>query len=580
MITSRALYTHTPVEGERGVCAAGHRLAAQAGVRVMQEGGNAIDALCAAAFTAFVVEPASCGIGGYGHISLWLAERRRFVSIDAYCRAPLAARDDMFEPAPGSPTYYGHPFTEGDRAATGSLAPAVPGAVAGFCEAQAHYGRLTLEQVLAPAIEAADAGVPFTYSDRLGVMDRVPGAELGEATRSVLMPGGRFPRGGGESQPDRFDTRALARTLRLIARKGPSGFYRGRVAARHRTPRARRRGGFSAGMISPPTGPAPCTSRHCAYRGHEYVSCYDQVAYEALNVLERFDLARYGPDSYQYRHLVAEALALAFTDSMTPLRRSGFRRESGARAVEPRLRRRTREAHPDATRPAAAGGVRRSLALRIRGIPMPSACQAPEPPSPVPARARVASADRHGNLASCCISISSSFGSLVYVPEVGCFLNNAMQNFDPRPGTAQLDRPGQDADLRRPRAGRDPPGAGRLCGERFRGIPDRDRGAAHVHEPRGSPNAIAGGGGPPARALPGRRDRHRPSSTGVGAAAPARRGPRSRRAAGGAGGVAPTLGSARSPGTRAASASRAERDRAGKRPSRRTERAERDSANQ
>ena len=101
MITSRALYTHTPVEGERGVCAAGHALAARAGVRVMQEGGNAVDALCAAAFTAFVVEPASCGIGGYGHISLWLGERRRFVSIDAYCRAPLAARDGMFEPAPG-----------------------------------------------------------------------------------------------------------------------------------------------------------------------------------------------------------------------------------------------------------------------------------------------------------------------------------------------------------------------------------------------------------------------------------------------------------------------------------------------
>ena len=441
MITSRALYTHAPVEGERGVCSAGHRLAAEAGVRVMREGGNAVDALCAAAFTAFVVEPASCGIGGYGHISLWLAESRRFVSIDAYCRAPLAARDDMFEAAPGSATYYGHPFTMGDRAATGPLAPAVPGAVAGFCEAQAKYGRLALERVLAPAIEAADAGVDFKFSDRLGVLDRVPEAEPSAETLSVLMPGGRFPRGGGGEPPDRMDTRPLARTLRLIARKGPGGFYRGRVAAaieRH----VRGAGGLLGRDDLAAYRPRIPLEPPLRYRGHDYVSCYDQVAYEALNVLERFDIAGYGPDSFQYRHLAAEALALAFTDSMahygdpdfvaSPVRGLSSPEFAAMRSRSIRLRRALPRpvtpgdpwpfdsSHPDTERVTGAGAF-----VAQSGT------------------SQVASADRHGNMASCCISIGSAFGSLVYVPEVGCFLNNAMQNFDPRPGFPNSIAPGK-----------------------------------------------------------------------------------------------------------------------------------------
>ena len=206
--------------------------------------------------------------------------------------------------------------TAGDRAATGSLAPAVPGAIAGFCEAQAHYGRLTLEQVLVPAIEAAESGVAFTYSDRLGILDRVPDADLGEETLAVLMPGGRFPRGGAEAQSDRFDTRALARTLRLISRKGPGGFYRGRVAA---AIEGRLRG--AGGVLG--------RDDLAAYRTRTLDEPPAALSEPRVRVLLRPGrlrgpehsgalryLAGYGQDSFQYRHLVAEALALAFTDSM------------------------------------------------------------------------------------------------------------------------------------------------------------------------------------------------------------------------------------------------------------------------
>ena len=98
---SEPVHTRTPLEAERGVCAGGHPAVADAGVRLMQEGGNAIDALVGAAFTAFVVEPAMCGLGGYARISVYAPDRGGFLSFDAYARAPLAATPGMFGPARG-----------------------------------------------------------------------------------------------------------------------------------------------------------------------------------------------------------------------------------------------------------------------------------------------------------------------------------------------------------------------------------------------------------------------------------------------------------------------------------------------
>src|SRR5579871_5628768 len=97
MIQSQMVATRTEVVAEHGVVAGGHMQEAEAGVRMLQQGGNAIDALVAAAFTGFVVEPASCGLGGYGHMAIFLAGSQEFVTIDHYVRAPRRARPDMFE---------------------------------------------------------------------------------------------------------------------------------------------------------------------------------------------------------------------------------------------------------------------------------------------------------------------------------------------------------------------------------------------------------------------------------------------------------------------------------------------------
>jgi gamma-glutamyltranspeptidase/glutathione hydrolase len=443
MIRGLPVYTHTPVEAENGVVAGGHPLSAEAGVRIMQEGGNAVDALVAAAFASFVVEPAACGIGGYGHISIWLQNEQRHVTIDAYCRAPLKSRPDMFEvEGSGAPTYYGHPFTKGNRAMDGVLAPAAPGAIKGFGEAHARYGRLPFAQVLQPAIEAAEAGVAFAFADKLTIAARAPGIGLPPDSEAALMPGGRPPRKDFMTSTEpKLDTSALARTLRHVAAHGPESFYRG--------PLAESFGRYmrSIGAILDDADLAayktrPLLETPSTYRGIAYTSCFDQVVYEALNILERYDLAAAGPDSVLYRHWVAEALSLAFTDSMRHYGDPDF--------VPSPINGLTSKAFAE---------VRARLVRDDRALPRPVEAGDPWPfngndplarplTDPVPLARRdgtsqAATIDRDGNMASTCMSLGSGFGSMVFVPEFGFFLNNAMQNYDPRPGLPNSLAPGK-----------------------------------------------------------------------------------------------------------------------------------------
>lgn len=429
------MHTQSDVLSERGVVSAGHPDEADAGVRVLCEGGNAMDAVVAAAFVGFVVEPASCGPGGYGHLAAFLPAQGGFVTVDHGPRVPSGARPDMFEVEDGATQlYYGWPATVGRRNEWGHTAVAVPGAVAGLCAAHERWGRLPLAQLLEPALEAAERGLDVSWSlvlflnERLAEIRRLPGAA------QLFLRDGELPRppGWGGAR-DRINLSELAATLRLIAREGAAGFHDGAIAEAIEREVCRNGGLLTAADLRA-YEPRILTEQPGRYRGYEYVTAFDQLGYETLNILERFDLGALGPDSLGYRHLMAEALAAAFTDNgawfgdpdvvESPVRGLSSREFGAYRAAGISLER----ALP---RPVAAADPR-----RFDGGAAPGRL-------PYRGTTQMTAADAEGNVVSLITSLTHAFGSLVVVPGTGILLNNSMVNFDPRPGRPNSIAPGK-----------------------------------------------------------------------------------------------------------------------------------------
>jgi gamma-glutamyltranspeptidase/glutathione hydrolase len=435
MIRGGLVHSQSEVLSERGVVAAGHPAEAEAGVRVLSEGGNAIDAVVAAAFTGFVVEPASCGPGGYGHLAAFLPGSGGFVTVDHGPRVPAAARPDMFEiEGSGAPLYYGWPATVGRRNEWGHSAVAVPGAVAGLCAAHERFGRLPLAQVLEPAIEAAARGLDVSWSLVLFLNERLAEIRRLPAAAELLLRDGDLPRPPGwGGVRDRIDLSDLAGTLRRIAREGAAGFHDGPVAeAIEREVCAN--GGLVTAADLRAYEPRILLEQPARYRAHEYVTAFDQVGYETLNILDRFDLSAFGPDSLEFRHVVAEAMAAAFADN------SAYFGDPDQVASPVR----------GLSSPAFA-------AFRASGISLEAALPRPVAPAdpwpyddgPAPRRlpyrgtSQMAAADAEGNVVSVITSLTHAFGSLVLVPGTGVLMNNSMVNFDPRPGHPNSIAPGK-----------------------------------------------------------------------------------------------------------------------------------------
>jgi gamma-glutamyltranspeptidase / glutathione hydrolase len=433
------------VSSVRGVVSCGHLREAEAGVRMLEAGGNAIDAVVAAAFTGFVVEPASCGLGGFGHLAVYLAETRQLISVDHYVEAPAAARPDMFAADPRQPTtYYGWPAVPGRRNEWGGIAVAVPGAVAGLCAAHESWGSLPLAEVLEPAIEAAEADVPVGWDLVLAIVARLEQIEALPDAAALLLRHGRPPQlredGGATAPPELLDTSQLARTLHEIAGRGAAGFYEGWVASaiEHAVATA---GGILTVDDLVAYRPRVKVEAGAWYRGVRYSTAADPVGYETLNILSSFDLATYGPESSEYRHLTAEAMGHAFADNMHYYSDPDFGPNPVSGLLSPEF------------------AAKRATGIRLdRAAPRPIAAADPwpfaagsgdragdMPPSAagLAGTSHMVAADGAGNLAALITALTSPFGSLVLVPEGGFFLNNSMRNFDPRPERANSIAPGK-----------------------------------------------------------------------------------------------------------------------------------------
>ena len=426
MIRSRVEPRREEVVAENGVAATGHELAAAAGIEIMRQGGNAIDAGVAAAFVSQLAEPGMCGLGGNGIILVHEAGSSKTTLFDDSTVAPAAATADMFEVLPGSGGFYGWDNVRDDANLFGHTSVAIPGTVAGLCAAHERYGALSLKDVMAPAIDLAQAGfavdsyTTVTIAQHMDNFGRFP--RLG----SMMLIDGHPPTPGTFwSEGDRLRWPELADSYRAIAEGGHDGFYKGRIA------RATEADMEANGGILTYDDLATYESdvrdldptAFSEYRGVRYAPGGSNLLAQVLNILERFDLAGMGSDSAAYRHVMLETMRRAYVNYSAFPREPGLATKEYAEVVAGLidLDRTSPEYSPLEPWPYQEGAAYPGPAA---GSPMASGGHT----------TTLATADRNGNIMNILTSLGNVFGSYVVVPGTGIILNDHMCNFDPVPG--------------------------------------------------------------------------------------------------------------------------------------------------
>lgn len=293
--------TRSTIVARHGMAATSHPLATLAAIRVLQDGGNAVDAAVAANAVLGVVEPMSCGLGGDLFAIVWDARTARLHGLNASGRAPHAATRALFREKglTAVPTH-------------GPLSWSVPGCVDGWDQLHRRFGSRPLAEVLAPAITLADEGYAVTEIIAADWKAAAPELRKVPSSAACFLPGGRAPAVG-----EVFRNPDLARTLRLIARDGRDAYYRGPPADAI-VEYARQVGGLFASrdfQEHTSTWVDPVSTN---YRGFDVWELPPNgqgiAALEMLNLLEPHDLKAMGPGSARALHLMIEAKKLAYED--------------------------------------------------------------------------------------------------------------------------------------------------------------------------------------------------------------------------------------------------------------------------
>ncbi len=388
-----------------GMIASATALASSAGVEILRRGGNAVDAAVATGFALAVSYPVAGNIGGGGFMVIHFADGRA-AALDFRETAPAGATRDMYLDSLGQPT---------DKSRVGHLAVGVPGSVAGLTAALAKYGRLPLAAVMAPAIRLAERGFPVDSA--LWRSLEGDSAKLATyAAGSPFMPGGRpLAVGTVVTQPE------LARTLRRIATRGAAGFYRGPTAAM--LGEEMRRGG---GLVTPvdlanykPLWKQPLRTTYRGYGvlGMPPVSSGGTTSFEILHMLEAYTSGRgdtlptFGGAAYA--HLIAEVERRAFVDRNSKL------------------------CDPTFCTPPVAELTSKAYARRLAATIDPARATPTTSVSSLPDRTHTthfAVVDRDGNAVSTTTTLNLGYGSGVFVPGAGFFLNDEMDDLAAAPG--------------------------------------------------------------------------------------------------------------------------------------------------
>ncbi len=293
--------TRSAVLARRGMIATSQPLASAAGLRVLQDGGNAIDAAVTAAAVLAVVEPHMNGIGGDLFAIVYDASTRKLHALNGSGRSPYAANLEAFRRDNVTEMPYG-----------GILSVTVPGVVDGWSEVLARHGTIPLARALAPAIEYARDGFPVSeiIADQWASSAEALAGD--PATAATFLPGGRAPTHG-----EIFSNPNLAKSLEVIAEGGRDAFYMGPIAKVIVAESEKRRGLLEAEDFADHQSNwvEPIKTNYRGYDVYEMgPNTQGPTALEILNILEGFDLRALGHNTAEYLHLLIEAKKIAWAD--------------------------------------------------------------------------------------------------------------------------------------------------------------------------------------------------------------------------------------------------------------------------
>ncbi len=404
------------VMGTRGAVASAHPLASMSGIRMLLEGGNAVDAAVAVASTLNVVEPFMSGAAGIGLMLISRARNRERHVLDFIGPAPRGA-----DPARCTET----------ELAGGPKSCATPGNLGGWLTALERFGSMPRQKVLAPAIDLAENGVPLTFANvKFFEQSRAQLARSAEAERLFL--------GNGGPRPGKVVTyKELAATLRQVAEGGLEAFYRGPIA-RTVTRAVQEAGGWLAMEDLAAFKPEWREPLAIPYRGRKVCSVPPPFSafqmLETLNILEGFDLAGWGHNSPDYLHHLIEAIKLGSADRLAyaysgtpPI--AGLVSKAYAASQRARI---------DPTRAAVSEGERHDrerLAGQIgEGHPAQFVNEQ---------TTHFACADAEGTVVSVTQTLGVAFGSGFAVPGTGLVLNNILKWSDRDPESPNVLKPGR-----------------------------------------------------------------------------------------------------------------------------------------
>lgn len=394
-------------EGRAGIASA-HPLATEAGLAILNQGGNAFDAAVTVAAVLAVVEPYSSGMGGGGFWMLHRAKDGLEVMLDGRERAPLAAHRDLYldpqgEVIPG-------------LSVNGPLSAGIPGQPAALAHLASLYGRLTLGQTLAPAIHLAREGFPVDEHYRRMALWRLEQLRRWPEGRQQFLFEGQVPESGYLlKQPD------LAYTLSQIAEQGHDGFYRGLVAERL-VQGVRSAGGIWQAADLENYQVMERKPIRGEYRGIKIISAAPPssggiVLISMLNQLARYDLETLAP--VQQKHLIVETMRRAYRDRAEYLGDPDFVSIPVKQLIDPDY----------------AAGLTRSIqmdaATPSRQMPADRLTEGQD-------TTHYSIIDAEGNRVSATLSINYPFGSCFVVPGTGILLNDEMDDFSARPGTPNV----------------------------------------------------------------------------------------------------------------------------------------------